>query len=374
MRNVAICGQNFGNLMSQPGTIETIKIEGVPVHCGLVQTPDIHFNRHAPDNEHKVLVQVRAFSCNYRDKSLILQMATRGQANSFYVVGSEFVGEVLDLGPAVPNLQPGDRVIGNGSYPKADVAGLMGGLPTNHGSKEYQVFHWAKLMKIPPTMSDEIAAAFPIGGQTTYSMVRKLNVQPGENVLVTAAKSNTSLFAINALKNQPVNVYATTTSLRFADQVRQLGVKQLVQIDPQQATFAENETLNQIATDIGGFDAVIDPFFDLHLGKVLPVMAPGGRYVTCGHHDQYSGFVGKDFGHPRWDVKMAMLVAILGNLHFIGNCIGQTDDLRRAIDDYAAGKLPVSLDRTFSQGQIGAFFTRTYNDPDRFGKVVYKYD
>ncbi|MBN1219842.1 MAG: zinc-binding alcohol dehydrogenase family protein [Anaerolineae bacterium] len=374
MRNVAICGEGFKNLMSQAGTIETIEIEGVPVHCGLVQTSDIHFDRNAPDNEHKVLVKIRAFSCNYRDKSLILQMATRGQANSFYVVGSEFVGEVVDLGPAVPDLQPGDRVIGNGSYPKADVEGLMGGLPTNHGSKEYQAFHWAKLMKIPPAMPDEIAAVFPIGAQTTYSMIRKLTLQPGENVLVTAAKSNTSLFAINALKNWPVNVYATTTSLRFEDELRQMGVKRLVQIDPQQATFVENETLKQIAAEIGGFDAVIDPFFDLHLGKVVPVMASGGRYVTCGHHDQYSDFIGKDFGHPRWEVGPAMTAAILGNLHFIGNCIGQTDDLRRAIDDYAAGKLHVGLDSTFSQGQVGAFFARTYNDPARFGKVVYKYE
>jgi NADPH:quinone reductase-like Zn-dependent oxidoreductase len=372
MRNFAICGSNFNGLGGST-LLDSIDIEGVTVRCGLVQTPDLEFDRHASQNHDKVLVKVTAFSCNYRDKSLILQMATLGPATSFYVIGSEFVAEVIDLGPGVTGLQVGDRVISNGSYPRADVEGVVGGLPTNHGSKEYQMFHWCKLLKIPPEMPDEVAAAFPIGAQTSYSMIRKLNLAEGDDDLVTAARSNTSQFAINALRKYPVNDYATTTSGCYEAELKELGVRQLIKIDPNLTSFMENETLKAIALEAGGFDAVIDPFFDVHLRKVLPVMAPGGRYITCGMYDQYSRFTGKEFTPPALTVKQLVNALLLGNVQLIGNCIGQTEDLCRAIADYTAGQWSVVIDSVFKGAQAGAFLERTYNAPNRFGKVVYKY-
>ncbi len=145
MRNIAICGSDIQRLTpTGQSAIQTINLEGVTVRCGLVETPDPQINRTAPENQEKVLVKVTAFSCNYRDKALILKMATRGPANSFYVVGSEFVGEVVAVGPAVTGFRPGNRVIGNGSYPHSGAEGIPPGIPTNNGSKEYQVFHAAK--------------------------------------------------------------------------------------------------------------------------------------------------------------------------------------------------------------------------------------
>jgi NADPH:quinone reductase-like Zn-dependent oxidoreductase len=354
--------------------IDVIQMEGVEVHCALVYTPDPQFDRLAPENRSNVLIKVRAFSCNYRDKGQILKMATRGPNNTFYVVGSEFVGEVLAVGSEVTGLRIGDRVIGNNSYPKADVEGVPGGIPTNHASKEYQVLHSAKLIKIPPTMSDEVAAGFSIGAQTNYSMIRKLNLQPGENVLVTAATSNTSLFAINALRQYPVQVYATSTSGRCEAELKAMGVKQLFQIDLKQAAFFEDETMREVAVKLGGFNAVIDPFYDLYLGKVVSVMAPGGRYVTCGYYEQYQSYIDKESPVQKQNGGVIMSTAMMGNMQIIGNCIGVTEDLRQAIADYAADAYPVVIDSVWSGQQVGAFFERTYNAPNRFGKIIYKYD
>ena len=47
-------------------------------------------------------------------------------------------------------------------------------LPANHASKEFQIFHKAKLTKIPDSMPDETAASFSIGAQTTYAV----NINP----------------------------------------------------------------------------------------------------------------------------------------------------------------------------------------------------
>ena len=57
----------------------------------------------------------------------------------------------------------------------------------------------------------------------------------------------------------------------------------------------------------------------------------------------------------------------------MGNCLGTTEDLKNALQDYASGDLKVIIDSVFTGNQVGAFFDRTYNAPDRFGKVVYRY-
>ncbi len=69
-----------------------------------------------------------------------------------------------------------------------------------------------------------------------------------------------------------------------------------------------------------------------------------------------------------------MSTIMLKNLQLIGNCIGQTSDLQNALNDYAAGKLDVTLDSIYSGDQVAEFFERTYTDSNRFGKVVYQYE
>lgn len=374
MRNVAICGSNVKTSITSPSSISTIEMDGVSVFCGLIHNEDIQFDNQLPENRFSVLVRKIAFSCNYRDKNLIFKMATKGPANCFYVVGSDFVGEVIDIGSEVTNFKIGDRVIANNSYPDSGVEGVRPGVATNQASSEYQVFHQVKLMKVPPEMPDEVAAAFSIGAQTTYSMIRKLNVTEGSNILVTSAKSNTSLFAINALKKHKVNVYATTTSMRFANELKQMGVKRLIQIDPNSESLVPDEVAREITTETGGFDCIFDAFFDLHIGKLIPALAIGGRYITCGLYDQYSSLIGKEFHYSGLTANKIFTIMFLKNIQIIGNCIGKTEDLQNAIQDYASRSFNVVIDSVFSGSQVGEFFERTYNAKDRLGKVVYRYD
>jgi NADPH:quinone reductase-like Zn-dependent oxidoreductase len=369
MKTIAICGSNVKTLIQPPSYIQEFTLEGVNVHCGLIHSDAPSFNPQAkPDS---VLLRVRAFSCNYRDKALLLMHALQSPPSHFASIGSEFVAEVVAVGSAVSDLQPGDRVIGNNSYPDSGVPGLMAGIPTNRGSKEYRVLHRAKLMRIPPMMSDTVAAAFSIGAQTTYSMIRRLQLFPGAKVLVTAARANTSLFAINALRLHPVRVFALTTSPAFAEQIQQLGVEQVLVLSGSDAeSWQEMATLSK---ELGGFDAVIDPYFDLYLGKIVPLMATGGRYITCGFYDQYLQMLGRSFEYTGLSCREIMTLAMLNNLSIIGNCIGLIEDLEKAIQDYESGRLKVVIDSVFTENQAAAFFQRTYCSSDRFGKVVLAY-
>lgn len=374
MRNVAICGNKLGALLYGDSTIKSIQMDGTNVFCGLIHTQQPIFDSKALENCFNVVVRKKAFSCNYRDKNLIFKMATKGGNSSFYVIGSEFVGEVVDVGIQVNDLKIGDKVIPNNAYPNSGVEGLLPGVPTNNASKEYQVFHQTKLIKVPQEMPDEIAAGFSIGAQTTYSMIRKLNLIQGSNILVTAAKSNTSLFAINALRQHNVNVYATTTCKSFEKELKSMGVKEVILIDSFLNNFTENETIRDIMSNIGGFDSVIDPLFDIHLGKVIDVIAKGGKYITCGLYDQYSSLIGKKNNYKIPNFTAIMASVILKNIQIIGNCIGQTEDLLNAIIDYNFGSLNVVIDSQFTGDRIDRFLERTYNAKDRFGKVIYVYN
>ena len=373
MKNFAVCGQKVKELLPDNDSIEMIEIKGHPVTCGIIATDAPRFDQRSPEFESHVLVKIRAFSCNYRDMNLIFSALKKGPGESFYSIGSEFAGEVLEIGSKVTSVKVGDRVIGDCFYYGGGRSPAFQGVVTNHASKEYQIVSESKVIRIPKLMPDDVAASFTIGAQTTYSMVRKLDLEPGANVLVTAAKSNTSLFAINALKAQNLNVYATTTSPLHADRLRQLGIKDLFVVDSSLDTFIKHEQIRDVVIETGGFDGVIDPFFDIHLPKVLDVMAPGARYVTCGLHEQYQKVIGQTTSYPQVSLKTVLLKAMFKNLHIIGNCIGTTSDLQRALDDYSSKSLPVVVDSRFSGKQAGAFLDRTYNSGDRFGKVVYQY-
>jgi len=376
MRNISICGSKLQHSLTLPNIVQAMQIDGIEVFCGLIHTEESEFDAYVPKNKFNVLVKKRAFSCNYRDKNLILKTAVHVPEERFYTVGSDFVGEVVALGTEVTEFQVGDRVIGNNSYPDSGVVGLLPGVPTNNASKEYQSFHQAKLLKIPPEISDECAAAFSIGGQTTYSMIRKLDIEPGTNVLVTAAKSNTSLFVINALKQHNVNLYATSTSRHLEQELKKMGVKQLIQVNPDDDDWLTSPDMLHIYQETGGFNYIIDPFFDLHIGKVISLFVPGfgGKYITCGLYEQYSQFTGNEFQYHGLQFSQILATMMVNNIYLIGNCLGTTKDLQQAIQDCATGRFPVVVDSVFTGNQIKDFFERTYNAKDRFGKVIYRYE
>jgi hypothetical protein len=102
-------------------------------------------------------------------------------------------------------------------------------------------------------------------------------------------------------------------------------------------------------------------------------MAPGGRYITCG----FAGLKpsnGEPEPHTEVTTTEALEFAVFRNLQFIGNCLGSTEDLKNAIQDFTEGSYNVIVDSVHRGDQIASFFNRTYSARDRFGKVVYVFD
>jgi NADPH:quinone reductase-like Zn-dependent oxidoreductase len=376
MRNVAILGNKTKELLAKNPSVSTIDLHGVPVNCGIVATRPPAFESGGEKDRTKVLANVTAFSCNYRDQALILTASKRGPENSFYTIGSDFVGEVIAVGDAVEGFAVGDKVIGDYSYVGAQFVETpyQQGVATNHSSTEYQAFDANKIIKVPLMMPNEVAGAFSVNAQTAYSIVRKLEVKEGDDVLVTAARSHTSMFAISRLRKNKANIYALTTSKGYEEQFAWLGVKEVLQVDSRLSNLAEDPRVLEVARTIGGFDYVIDPFYDLYLPKVVYVMAPGGKYISCGFWGQYHHLTDEKVPDTNLSLHMALIYSIANNLQILFSCLGDRSDLQNAIDDYAAGDLDVVIDSVHTGNEVGTFLKRTYMAQDRFGKVVYQYN
>lgn len=370
MRSLVICGPGTKANVISTRVTTTIDLHGVPVRCCLLKMNPPRSSLRYGDARNHVRIQVKAFSCNYRDLVLIFRSAVQGQANGLYAIGSEFVGEVVETGPEVTDLKVGDLVVADNAKDVQKVIEGDGrqGLATNQASREFLVLPEAKLFRVPFSMPIPTAAAFSLGAQTAYSMVRQLEIRFGSRVLVMAGRSNTSLFVLSALRKFNADVFVLTRSRHFpAENWTSLGASTVIINNSN-----DNGYSPELAELVDSFDYVIDPFCDLYLPLAVRMLGPGGRYISCGVCCQYQPIVGQTFSsnHAFSDV---FAKAITKGLQFTFNSLGLTDDLRRAVDDYIAGHFKVVIDHIYPEEAIGEFLLRTYCAEDRFGKVVLQY-
>ncbi|NQV99907.1 MAG: quinone oxidoreductase [Rhodospirillales bacterium] len=97
-------------------------------------------------------------------------------------LGSEAAGVVLETGPGVTAVKPGDRVV------------YAGGPPGSYAS--HRLYPAARLVKIPDAISDEVAASVMLKGMTAeYLLNRTYPVKAGEMVLFHAASGGVGQLA-----------------------------------------------------------------------------------------------------------------------------------------------------------------------------------
>ncbi len=126
-------------------------------------------------------------------------------------LGSEAAGRVEAVGPNVGHLAPGDRVV----Y-------LASGTPGSYA--EARLMKADRLVKLPPGVDDETAAAVFLKGLTVHALVRRTYaVKPGDVVLWHAAAGGVGLLAVQWLKALGATVIGTVGSDEKAELVRQHG-------------------------------------------------------------------------------------------------------------------------------------------------------
>lgn len=237
--------------------MQAIKIErtGGPEVMALVDTPV------PTPAAGEVLVKLSACGVNYID--------TYHRSGLYPVelpatLGLEGAGVVESVGPGVNQFKPGDRV----AYPN---------VPGSYA--EYNSIPEQRLVKVPPELSLELAAASMLQGLTGHALTHStFPVDANTQVLIHAAAGGAGQLLVQLCKMKGARVIGTVSTETKADIARQAGADEIIfynQVD----FVAETRRL----TDNHGVDVIYDSVGKTTFEPGLGVLRPRGTMVLFGN-------------------------------------------------------------------------------------------
>ncbi|EKX89452.1 quinone oxidoreductase family protein [Corynebacterium durum] len=358
MKTLAILNPSIlGGLLehSRSSDVVVATIGGRSVPFGLVEVPEPDFISMLDVDD--IALRVEGFSCNFRDLSLIAASYDQlcvGPTPPAAHFGSDFVARVVAVGRSVSKFKVDDLVIPNNFYPTVD--GFFGGVATNIASQGWLTLKQSQLVHVPDFLPLKSASVVPLGTQTAFSMIRRSCVTPSDIVLVRSGRSATSLFLVSMLNALNVQVFISTSS-RWSSFEKDV-------VSPAIVLDADRNL------DTRSYDVIFDPFADLNLLSSLELLAPFGRYVTCGFVEQYfrkSKSQISDYPH----IQEVIAPIIAKNISVIGNCLGAVDDLTQGLR--LLGRSFVPFDRAFSYVDIEGFIDACFVSRPGLGHVSFFY-
>jgi acyl transferase domain-containing protein len=212
----------------------------------------------------EVRLRVLAAGLNFRDVLTTLGMVPGPTA----ALGAECAGEVIEVGAAVRELVPGDRVLGF--------------VPASFATEA--VAPAAFVTKTPQGMSATDAAALPVAYLTVhYGLFHLAKLRRGERVLIHAAAGGVGLAALALAQRAGAQIFATAGSPEKRALLRARGVAAVM--DSRSLGFAD-EIL--AATGGRGVDVVLNSLSGDFIAASLRALAPGGRFLELGKRGIWS--------------------------------------------------------------------------------------
>lgn len=173
------------------------------------------------------------------------------------ILGSEYAGEVEAVGAAVKTFKKGDQVFGYrgqnmGAY--AEYICVPAGSIVAHK---------------PANMSYEQAAAVPYGALTALNLLRHVEIQPGQKVLIIGASGSIGSAALQLARHYGAEVTAVCGARRAA-MVRALGAERV--IDYTREDYTQNGER---------YDLVFDVLGKSSFAEVKGLLKENGRYLLA---------------------------------------------------------------------------------------------
>ncbi|HEX9051522.1 MAG TPA: NAD(P)-dependent alcohol dehydrogenase [Anaeromyxobacter sp.] len=233
----------------------------------------------------QVLVRVRATSLNYRDLLVASGTYTRGGPPKRPLVPlSDGAGEVVEAGPGVTRLRPGDRVAGaffqrwiDGPFDAAKGASALGGAIDGILAEEV-VLEADAALRFPGHLSFEEAATLPCAGVTAWVGLFVLGgLKPGETVLAMGT-GGVSIFALQLAKAAGARVILTSSHDDKLARGKALGADAVVNY----RTTPEWDAAARALTGGRGVDHVLEVGGATTLPRSLRALREGGHLALVG--------------------------------------------------------------------------------------------
>ncbi len=275
----------------------------------------------------EVLVRVQAISIEGGDT---LNRLGGDLGTVPHIVGYQCAGEVIEVGDGVGNLVPGDRVVTvglDGSHAELRVAAPP--------------FCWP----VPEGLSIEEAACVPVPFGTADDCLFEFGrLVAGETVLIHAGAGGVGIAAIQMAKRAGATVLATASGADRLERLGELGLDH--GIDYTATDFVE--PVREL-TDGRGADVIVDSVGGSNLQRSLQCLAYRGRCVSFGDAGRETPS-NLDISSLRVN-NQTLVGYFLGAELFFGT--RAHDMIARHLDDIAAGRLRVVVDRRFPLEQAG---------------------
>jgi len=280
------------------------------------------------DNE--LLVKVHASSVNFGD--LLARNFKNTPMSKFYmptplwfpvkiafgwskpkvrILGSEFSGVIESVGGTVTKFKVGDEVFG---YPGMKMGAYA----------EYLVIREDKMVGLKPeNMSHVEAAGIPYGLIMANDHLRKVNIQPGQKVLVNGASGGIGSAGVQLAKQYGAEVTGVCSTKRV-DFVKALGADQVIDYTKEDFTRSGKE-----------FDVIYDILGKRSFSKVKGSLRENGIYLLASFKTGkiFQMLTTKLFGHKK------VICA------FASEDPGEMKTFKDLVEN---GKIKAVLDRTFS--------------------------
>ncbi|MBZ6103615.1 SDR family NAD(P)-dependent oxidoreductase [Streptomyces olivaceus] len=215
----------------------------------------------APLGPGEVRIAVRAAGLNFRDV-----MVSLGLVPVKAPIGGEDAGVVTEVGPEVPGLAPGDRVMG--MFPRGGIGPV-------------RVADHRLVGRVPEHWSFTDAATVPAAFLTAYHcLVRVAATGPGDKVLIHAGTGGVGMAAVQLARHLGAEVYATASPPKW-DTLRALGLDDDHIASSRTLDFEDHFR----SRSPGGLDVVLNSLAQEFVDASLRLTAPGGRFVEMGKTD-----------------------------------------------------------------------------------------
>lgn len=174
-----------------------------------------------------------------------------------HILGSQFAGDVAEVGSDVTRYKRGDAVFG--------YRGPSMGTHADYVCIAEDGFVAPK----PVNMTYEEASSLPYGGLTALNLLRKANLQPGQKVLILGASGSIGSAALQLARHAGAQVTAvcSTTGL---DYVKALGAEHT--IDYTKQDFTRNGE---------SYDLIFDVLGKGSFAEIQRSLTPTGMYLLA---------------------------------------------------------------------------------------------